>query len=218
MPRFGRPSSSGHGTPREVLVNPRTRRVPREAPQLLPRARADVAGPLLRSLDVSDQHGLEEAFAYAELRDALEKLGRCRVVMSPVDSQDTVLPGTDADRSSRNCFQVRWLATACSASLEAKAEIRALPGPIPQSTLCVGNTHSNLDRVITGTCSLTTHGLGLAPSSGLSKGSLFANDLRHADKVKMDRGRAHFNALEVHEADPYEAVRSLDGLLERSAS
>ena len=44
-------------------VSPRTQRVLREALQLPPRARADIAGTLLRSLDAREEHGVDEAWA-----------------------------------------------------------------------------------------------------------------------------------------------------------
>jgi type III restriction enzyme len=52
-----------------------------------------------------------------------------------------------------------------------------------------------------------------------TKGSLFADDLRHAEAGKISCGRAHFRALEVHETPAkYEVVRTLDDLLGESAS
>ncbi len=44
-------------------MSPRTQRVLREALQLPPKARADIAGTLLRSLDAKEEQGVDEAWA-----------------------------------------------------------------------------------------------------------------------------------------------------------
>jgi putative addiction module component (TIGR02574 family) len=44
-------------------MRPRTQRVLREALLLPPKARADIAGTLLRSLDARDEQGVDEAWA-----------------------------------------------------------------------------------------------------------------------------------------------------------
>jgi hypothetical protein len=62
-------------------VDAKTRRVLREALQLLPKTRADVAGVLLRSLDGPDEDGLDEAWATeATRRIADVDSGRVKLV------------------------------------------------------------------------------------------------------------------------------------------
>jgi hypothetical protein len=52
--------------------------------------------------------------------------------------------------------------------LEATAEVRTAPGTVLQSTLMVGNAAFGPQRIITGTCSFTTEGLGITPSTNIS--------------------------------------------------
>jgi putative addiction module component (TIGR02574 family) len=62
-------------------VSPRTQRVLREALQLPPKARADIAGTLLRSLDAREDAGVEEAWATEVTRRIAEvDAGRVKLV------------------------------------------------------------------------------------------------------------------------------------------
>lgn len=107
-------------------------------------------------------------FAFRELHDLLSKIACSRLVLPAPHAGNLALLGTDTDRSSRNRLQTRWLAKQCVAWLEAHADVKSAPGMIPQSTLSIGDAASGPTRVITGTCSFTTEGLGITPSSGLS--------------------------------------------------
>jgi putative addiction module component (TIGR02574 family) len=65
-------------------VSPSARRVLRAALQLPPKARADVAGVLLRSLDAKEQHGLDETWAMEVTRRIAEvDAGRVKLVSWP---------------------------------------------------------------------------------------------------------------------------------------
>ena len=54
-------------------------------------------------------------FAFAELRELLEKLDGCRVMLPTVNGCDLGLIGSDSDRAFRNRLQLRWLARECAA-------------------------------------------------------------------------------------------------------
>ncbi|MGI8915943.1 MAG: helicase-related protein, partial [Chloroflexota bacterium] len=107
-------------------------------------------------------------FAYAELFDLLTTLAHSRVVLPAQTVASPALLGAEGDRAYRNRLVTRWLARACAIWLEAKVDVRAVPGVIAQSTLSVGSAGAAPTRVITGTCSFTTDGLGLTAGNGLS--------------------------------------------------
>lgn len=54
-------------------------------------------------------------FAFAELRQPLENLAACRVLLPSAKDGDLALSGADADRPFRNRLQLRWLARQCPA-------------------------------------------------------------------------------------------------------
>ncbi len=107
-------------------------------------------------------------FAFGELRDLLEKLDTCRIVLPPTDGGDLGLPGAETDRVFRNRLQLRWLARECAAWISKKVELRIAPALLPQSVLIAGKPDSLLHRVITGNCAFTTEGLGITPGNQFS--------------------------------------------------
>ena len=104
-------------------------------------------------------------FAYAELRDLLEKLEACRIILPDAERQELGLAGSNADRAFRNRLQLRWLARECGTWIRRKAELRIAPGRLPQSILIGGVPESEMQRVITGNCAFTTEGLGITPGN-----------------------------------------------------
>ena len=104
-------------------------------------------------------------FAYAELRELLDKLDACRIVLPNSGGEELVLTGSNADRAFRNRLQLRWLARECGAWIRRKAELRIAPGRLPQSILIGGVPASEQQRVITGNCAFTTEGLGITPGN-----------------------------------------------------
>lgn len=105
-------------------------------------------------------------FAFAELRDHLAGLKKARIAIPATG--DLLLAGEVADRPFRNRLQTRWLARLCRTWLTSKAEIRALPGALPQAAFITqGPTPANR-RAITGPCALTTAGLGIVPGNRLN--------------------------------------------------
>jgi hypothetical protein len=104
-------------------------------------------------------------FAFGEVRDLLSNLDKCRLILPSAEAGDLALLGSLSDRPFRNSLQTRWLAKQCSEWIEKKTEIKQAPGIIPQATLITGNSEAALNRVITGTCSFTTGGLGITPGN-----------------------------------------------------
>jgi superfamily II DNA or RNA helicase len=107
-------------------------------------------------------------FAFAELRDLLEKLDACRVVLPATSGGELGLTGSDADRSFRNRLELRWLARECGTWISRKAEVRGASALLPQSMLIAGKPESETQRVITGNCPFTTEGLGVTPGNQFS--------------------------------------------------
>src|ERR1700674_1707691 len=107
-------------------------------------------------------------FAFAELRDLLEKLDACRVVLPATNDAELGLAGSETDRAFRNRLQLRWLARECAAWIKKKVELRGAPALLPQSILIAGKPESELHRVISGNCAFTTEGLGVTPGNQFS--------------------------------------------------
>ena len=123
---------------------------------LAPSSSLDVASPAF------------SIFAFAELRDLLDKLETCRVVIPATDGHDLGLAGSETDRAFRNRLQLHWLAHECAAWVKKKVEFRGAPAMLPQSILIAGKPDSEFHRVITGNCAFTTEGLGITPGNQFS--------------------------------------------------
>ncbi|MBF4483173.1 helicase-related protein [Dehalococcoides mccartyi] len=107
-------------------------------------------------------------FAFAELRDFLEKLEGCRIVLPILKDSELGLTGSDADRVFRNYLQLRWLANECADWIEKKVDLRFATSMLPQSILIAGKQGQDTKRVITGNCPFTTEGLGITPGNQFS--------------------------------------------------
>ena len=152
-------------------------------PQLPAGAKVDVA---------SDGLSL---FAFDELSRLLTAAGPTRLLLSstppkphqrlpslgstvPVDDDPFArgLFGDDADRERRNTLRSRGLAADLLQWLETSAEVRTVPGKLPQSawiTEAARSVSGAADAqfagvAITGDCSATTRGLGLSPGNQFS--------------------------------------------------
>lgn len=106
-------------------------------------------------------------FAFAELRQLLEKLDGCRMVLSAVDEGELELTGSDNDRGFRNRLQQRWLARECAKWVD-KVDLRGVKSTLPQSILITRKPDSEAQSVITGACPFTTEGLGITPGNQFS--------------------------------------------------
>lgn len=107
-------------------------------------------------------------FAFSALRDVLEKLDSCRVVLPHNANGELGLTGSEADRAFRNRLQLHWLAKECAKWISKKVDLRAAPSMLPQSMLIAGKPGTDQHRVITGQCHFTTEGLGITPGNQLS--------------------------------------------------
>jgi SNF2 family DNA or RNA helicase len=107
-------------------------------------------------------------FAVRELRDLLAHQKHSRLILPLVDGVDLGLLGSPADRAARNRLETAWLARECARWLQDKSEVRASSSPLPQSAYLVRHADGAGDRIITGSCPLTTDGLGLTPGNHTS--------------------------------------------------
>ncbi len=120
---------------------------------LAPRSSLDVASPTF------------SLFAFAELRELLNGLASCRLVLPADEAVDLSLLGTAADRPFRNRLQTRWLAKQCAHWIDRTSDVRRVAAMIPQATLIARTPESADDRVIVGNCTFTTEGLGITPGN-----------------------------------------------------
>lgn len=98
-------------------------------------------------------------FAFGELRDRLERLQSCRIVLPAYPGCDLALLGTEVDRAFRNRLLSPWLAQKCREWLSRKTEVREVPVPLPQCVMHA--TSEQRQRLVAGNCSLSTEGLGI---------------------------------------------------------
>jgi hypothetical protein len=105
-------------------------------------------------------------WAFAELKDALDQVDRCRLLLGEPDAIMPVLFGGDADIAFRGQLQGRWLARLAADWVGKRAEIRHARKAPPQSLFLVRD-QTALRQAIVGTCSFTTEGLGLTPGGRL---------------------------------------------------
>ena len=103
--------------------------------------------------------------AFSELHDLLALVAECRLILPDGGRADLALLGTETDRAARNKLQGRWLAKCCVEWLQLKARVHGTPTPLPQSTIAVKQADGAGEYAITGTCPMTTAGLGLTPSN-----------------------------------------------------
>jgi SNF2 family DNA or RNA helicase len=105
-------------------------------------------------------------FAFAALREQLDKLSACRLVLGAPD--DLGLTGSEADLPFRNRLNTHWLARECAAWIRNSVQLRSTASPIPQSMLVASSAEPAHQTAITGNCSLSTTGLGITPGNQLS--------------------------------------------------
>jgi hypothetical protein len=101
---------------------------------LTPGARVDVVSPSL------------SLWAFAELKDALDRVERCRLLLGEPDSIAPSLLGSDADIAFRGQLQARWLARIAADWVDKKAEIRNARKAPPQSLIAIRGTPPPVGR------------------------------------------------------------------------
>ncbi len=120
---------------------------------LAPRAWVDFATPELC------------LYAWGELRTAVQRTQRSRIVLATTDLAALAAFGRASDRSWRNRLQTRWLAAELARWLRERCELRIASGPVQQASVVVSRSEQPVSA-LTGSCGLSTVGLGLAPSTG----------------------------------------------------
>lgn len=104
--------------------------------------------------------------AFAELRNGLNGVERCRLLLGDANSILPSLLGSEADIAFRGQLQGRWLARLVADWARKRVEIRHTRRSPPQSLILV-NGKPDFRRAMVGTCSFSTDGLGVTPSGRL---------------------------------------------------
>ena len=107
-------------------------------------------------------------FAFSELRETLQKLSSCRMILPTVQSGPASLLGTDSDRGFRNQLNSHKVARDLADWLRRAVEFKSAPGMLPQATLVAKSADGTPIQVISGNCPLTTDGLGVTPGNQFS--------------------------------------------------
>ena len=139
--------------------------------RLLPKATLDVA---------TSQFSL---FAFAELRERLQRIESCRLLLPNSSREDLALLGADADRALRNRLFTPWLAKECHDWLLHKAEIREAPTSLPQCFIAANDDETGRQTVLVGHCPFSTEGLGVAVSNQFG----LVQVCEHDDECRMFR-------------------------------
>jgi hypothetical protein len=135
-------------------------------------------------------------FAFAELRDLLEKLDSCRMVLG-LNGQDLGLTGSETDRAFRNRLNVHWLARECAAWARKKVGVRAAPGALPQSMLIAGKLDDGQLRAITGNCSFSQGSLRRSIDDLVRHGLIERGAGGHFYIIALGRRAGEGGAVEV---------------------
>jgi hypothetical protein len=154
-------------------------------------------------------------FAFAETREFLEKVDRCRLVL-PGQNGDLGLLGADTDRPFRNRLEVPWLARKCREWVERKVDVQAVPAPLPQCVLIAAHAQPERRRAIQGNCPFSTEGLGLTAGNQFSLIQASERD----EELAMFNG--WFSSLwngpsTAHESAKQELIDRLQALDDRKA-
>lgn len=99
--------------------------------------------------------------AFAEIRQSLEQLKTCRLVIPGYPGADLALLGQDGDRAFRNRLTAPWLARRCAEWLNGTTEVRMVPSQLLQCLMVINSTSTGQRRVIAGNCPFSTEGLGI---------------------------------------------------------
>jgi hypothetical protein len=106
-------------------------------------------------------------FAFAELREALLRVGVVHLILPPGDEGLQFLGG-EGDRAARNRLQARWLANQCIKWIRDNVEVRRASGQVPQGAAVMRRPDGAPEQVVLGSFAFSTDGLGLIPGNPLS--------------------------------------------------
>lgn len=137
-------------------------------------------------------------FAYGELSNLLDKVDKARIVLPGNKGADLELLGGESDREFRNRLQNHWLANQLAEWFRKKADVRQASGSIPQTTMVMTGEDGKPAKVITGTASFTTSGLGITP--GNQFGLIQATETPEEASMLSTWFEHHWNTLPAGEA------------------
>ena len=152
--------------------------------------------------------------AFAELKDALERADRFRMVLGEPNSIATSLLGGDADIAFRGQLQGRWLARAAVEWICKKADIRNARKAPPQSLIYVRGNPSP-GKAMMGSCSFTTEGLGLTPGGLL--GLVQATDVEAEAASYAEWFESNWNDLRAESGAKVSLITALEDMASQRA-
>jgi hypothetical protein len=153
-------------------------------------------------------------WAFAELKDALDRVDRCRLLLGDPNSIASSFLGGDNDVAFRAQLQARWLARTTADWIAKKAEIRNARRTPPQSLIfAYGNALPS--KAIVGTCSFTSEGLGLTPSGRL--GLIQATDSDTDAASFADWFEANWNDLRAEQEAKISFLAALEDMASQRA-
>jgi hypothetical protein len=106
-------------------------------------------------------------FAFRELLEDLESVESARLVLGSADASLALLGG-DADRSSRNRLETRWVAAQAVEWLGSRVQVRRPAAGVPQAALVVRDARSEPSVGVLGSFAFSTDGLGITPGNPMS--------------------------------------------------
>lgn len=107
-------------------------------------------------------------FAFAEIREMLGRLAGARLMIpgNQIDFPD--LLGSESDRGARNQLVTAKHAKDFAQWLHSLVEVKLAPGVLPQAALIVKDIAGIPSKVISGSCPMTSDGLGVTPANQFS--------------------------------------------------
>ena len=106
-------------------------------------------------------------FAFDELDEASNGVPECRLV-TPQESLDIGILGSESDRAARNRLESRWLAKKLIRWLSEAVDVRNTSGDVPQGSFIIRDSNKKAIQAVLGSTALTTGGLGLTPGNPLN--------------------------------------------------
>ncbi len=154
-------------------------------------------------------------FAFAEIRDLLERVAKCRIVLPTGANEDIRLLGGEGDRAFRNQLNARALARECVRWIKERVELRGAPGPLPQSALIASDGKTEGCQAITGNSAFSTGGLGLTP--GNQFGLIQCSESAAEGSILASWFTALWNGLPATGDDAKGILERLNDLVEHKA-
>ena len=135
---------------------------------------------LVRGADLDIVSPAFSLLAFAELRELLDHVNQCRLMLGDLASTTDTFFGDEADVALRGRLQTRWLARLAAEWIIKHADVRYARKPPSQSLIYVAGNNPP-PRAMLGICSFTTEGLGLIPGDPLGFLHVTETELEAAD-------------------------------------